>query len=61
MIYPFICPNCGNKVELSFSIKDYKSDGNICDKCGTEMKRDPKSYCCSYQAKCDGFYGKTSK
>lgn len=60
MNYKFICPKCGANKEIQMPISEYTAEGHICE-CGAELKRDPQSFCCSYEAKCDGFYGKTSK
>lgn len=59
MRYTFICPVCNKQEIIEMSISEYKSEGHYCS-CGAELVRDPKSFCQSYQAKCDGFYGKTS-
>lgn len=58
MKYKFICPKCGNEKTIEMRISEYKSDGHMCE-CGAELKRDPKSFCRSYQVNCDGFYAKT--
>lgn len=43
MKYDFVCPNCGANIVIEMSMKDYHADGHKCDKCGAELKRDPKS------------------
>ena len=55
MKYQFICPKCDKKKEIEMPISEYKSTGHKCE-CGTELKRDPNSFCRSYQVNCDGFY-----
>lgn len=43
MKYDFVCPNCGANIIIEMSMKDYHADGHKCSKCGSELKRDPKS------------------
>ena len=39
MIYPFECPKCGHKEDITMRITEYKADGHKCPKCGEEMQR----------------------
>ena len=56
MNYMFICPECGEHVEISMRITEYTADGHICPKCKRALVRDPKDFGTSYSVKCDGFY-----
>ena len=58
MTYSFICPNCGKKYDIQMPISKYQDEGHMCE-CGTELKRDPKSFNGTFIVKCDGFCGKT--
>lgn len=40
MTYGFICPECGHKEKIEMPITKYTSEGHICPKCNSEMKRD---------------------
>lgn len=60
MFYKFICPKCGEHVELQIPISQYKSDGHFC-KCGTELQRDPSDFCTNSKRNIDGFFGTSSK
>lgn len=56
MYYPFECPKCGTKHEISMPMSEYTSSGHYCE-CGTEMVREVKSLVCSASInKCGGFY-----
>ena len=44
MDYPFTCPNCGHKENISMRMSEYRSDGHLCNNCNTEMQRDVSSY-----------------
>lgn len=59
MTYIFICPKCGKTHNIQMAISEYTSKGHFCE-CGTELKRDPKSFNGSFIVKCDGFCGKTN-
>lgn len=47
MNYPFECPKCKHKENISMPIKEYKSEGHICPVCGEEMVREVESLVCS--------------
>lgn len=61
MTYNFICSKCGNSVDIIMPINEYTAEGHICDKCGEALIRNPDTFCKSYIAKCDGFFGKNKK
>ena len=59
MFYPFICPKCKHEQSISMKITEYVATGHKCEKCNTEMKRDPKSLCCGMSIDTTGdFYRK---
>lgn len=45
MNYLFECPKCGTSKNIEMSMKDYHSDGHMCE-CGAEMEREVKSLIC---------------
>ena len=45
MNYPFECPRCGLKREISMPMSEYTNSGHYCE-CGTEMVREIKSLVC---------------
>ncbi len=55
MIYRFFCPVCGQKIEISMPLIEYRANGHRCS-CGAELVRDPKDFCTNYEVGCDGFY-----
>lgn len=58
MNYPFVCPKCGLTKNIEMSMKDYHSDGHMCE-CGTEMEREVKSLVCGLSIdKTSSFYRK---
>lgn len=61
MIYKFICPNCGEQVEIMMPISQYTSDGHFCEKCGTKLKRDVSDYCTRSPRNIPGFFGVSKK
>lgn len=54
MNYPFVCPNCGHKEEISMKMSEYVSTGHMCPECNTEMKREITA--CRSIDKTGGFY-----
>lgn len=58
MYYPFECPVCKHKEEISMKMVDYTDKGHICPECNTEMIRPLESFNCGYQMFANGFYGK---
>lgn len=43
MYYPFICPKCEHKEEISMKITEYVAEGHNCPECNTEMQREISS------------------
>lgn len=59
MIYPFECPNCKHKEEISMPMSEYLSTGHYCPICNTEMVREIKSLVCGMSIDRTGdFYSK---
>ena len=57
MNYPFECPKCGFKKEISMSMHDYVATGHMCSECNTEMVREVKSLVCGLSVdKTSSFY-----
>lgn len=56
MNYAFVCPNCGERAEITMHISEYTADGHICPRCGSPLVRDPKDFGTNYSVKCGGFY-----
>ena len=59
MTYKFVCPKCSKEKDVQMPMTEYTAKGHICE-CGTELVRNPKTFCCAYQVNCDGFYGKSN-
>lgn len=60
MDYSFICPKCEKEETIEMRMSEYTSKGHMCKKCGTELVRNPESFCSNFQVNCDGFFGKSS-
>lgn len=59
--YKFICPTHGENT-INMKMSEYKAENDYkCQICGEVMTRDINGMVCGYQAKCGGFYGKSSK
>ena len=43
MNYPFCCPKCGHREEISMKMSEYTGEGHMCKECNTEMVREVKS------------------
>ena len=61
MVYVFICPQCGEKVDITMPASEYRSTGHFCPCCSTEMVRDPQNFCKSSPRNIEGFFGTTEK
>lgn len=60
MKYTFICDKCEKDVALDIPMKEYKSDGNMCPTCGTELRRKPADFCFAFNNTSGGFYQNTN-
>jgi len=59
--YKFVCPIHGENI-ITMKMSEYDAENeHKCPICGGVMTRDINSMVCGYQAKCTGFYGKSSK
>lgn len=47
MNYPFTCPKCGFKKQISMKMSEYTSSGHYCPICNEEMQRDISSMKCA--------------
>lgn len=54
MNYPFTCPKCGFKKQISMKMSEYTSSGHLCPLCNEEMEREISSM------KCGAFVDKTN-
>lgn len=46
MNYPFTCPKCGFKKQISMKMSEYTSSGHLCPLCNEEMEREISSMKC---------------
>lgn len=52
--------NCDNEAEINCKMTEY-TPIIPCEKCNSDMTRKVENMVAGYQAKCSGFYGKSSK
>ena len=61
MNYPFHCPKCGLKKDISMPINQYTSQGHYCPICNTELVREVSSLVCGMSIdNTNSFYKRTS-